>query len=237
MTFEQEQNVFGWHVHNTDGFVESVGVVYGIDSDQVWLQVRRGDKRTIERLDPLVFARAFDEPARLMYLDGAKRIELSEPSAIITGLDHLEGLTVSVLGNGAELQPARVESGQITVEVPVSTAIVGLPFTSELQPMRQEIPLRDGTAQNRNWRVSRVGLYLHESLGGEVCDTPEARPEKLLFRTVSTPLDSGPALFSGDKEVAIESRTDNAVNVVVRTSSPLPFNVGSMTLKLDVYGE
>jgi hypothetical protein len=50
MTYEVEQNVFGWHVHETDGLIESVAVVRGTNADEVWLAVNRGGVRQIERL-------------------------------------------------------------------------------------------------------------------------------------------------------------------------------------------
>lgn len=237
MTFEQEQNVFGWHVHETDGLVESVAVVYGASSDEVWICVNRGGQRFIERLDPLVFARAFDTPSQLMYLDAAKRFESALPTATLDGLAHLEGREVAVLGDGAELAPARVLGGVVTLEAPVSVAIVGLPFVSELQPMRMDIPMRDGTSQHRTFKVSRVGLYLHESLGGEVAGNLDARAEKLQYRRAVTPMDSALPLFTGDKETAIESGAGDGVNVVIRQRSPLPLNIGSLTIKGDVYGE
>jgi hypothetical protein len=65
MTYEVEQNVFGWHVHETDGTVESVAVIRGENTDEVWFQVNRGGVRTIERFDSRVMERRFDERERL----------------------------------------------------------------------------------------------------------------------------------------------------------------------------
>lgn len=237
MTFEQEQNVFGWHVHETDGSVESVAVVYGAESDEVWLQVLRNGKRRIERLDTAVLARRFEESKRLMYLDSAKRFEFAEPSDSLSGLEHLEGRQISVLGDGAELSPVSVLNGSVKIQKPCTTVVVGLPYTSTLQPMRMDVPMRDGTAQHRKWRVSSVGLYLHDSLGGEVADAPGARFEKLQYRQVSTPMGSAPDLFTGEKEIPIESQAREGVDVVIRQSAPFPLNVGSITLKGDIYGE
>src|SRR3954470_12267663 len=41
MTFEKEQNVFGWHVHETDGDIETVAVLHGTPADEVWCGVKR----------------------------------------------------------------------------------------------------------------------------------------------------------------------------------------------------
>lgn len=228
MTYEQEQNVFAWHVHETDGLVESVAVLFGTESDEVWLSVNRDGARGIERLDAKVMARRFDEAETLIYLDAAKRFTGSGLTSL-TGLSHLNGKLVTILRNGIVETTQTVSGGVLTITA-ADDVIVGLPFTSELQPMRLEIPLRDGTAQHRNWRVSRVGLYLHDSRGGEVADAPGERYEQLKYP-------SGTALYSGESETPIESRTRAGVDVVVRTSSARPLNVGSITLKGDVYGE
>ena len=244
MTFEQEQNVFGWHCHETDGVVESVAVIYGEEADEVWLTVRRaaGDGtgaylRTLERLDPKVFARRFDEPESLIYADCATRKTFDTPTTDVEGLPHLEGKQVTILGDGAELPPGRVLDGMIRLPGPVNSVVVGLPYTSQLQPMRMDLPMRDGTAQRRVWRVSRVGLMLHDSMSGEVADAPDARFEALQYRRVSTPMDAPPPLYTGEIETAIESRAREGADVVVQSDAPLPFNVGAMVLKGDVFGE
>lgn len=237
MTFEQEQNVFGWHVHETNGLVESVAVIYGVEADEVWLQVQRNGKRYIERLDSTVVRGDFSNPARLMYLDAAKRFEFVEPSATLTGLEYLEGREITVLGDGAELASVTVIDGQATIEAPCSVVIVGLPFTSELQPMRVELPLRDGTAQNRNWRTARIGLFVHETLGGEVADAPGATFEAIDYREVATPMDSAPPLKTGQVETSVDSEVRDNIELVIRQTAALPLNIGRIVWKGDLYGE
>jgi hypothetical protein len=54
MTYERDQKVVGWHRHVTDGTIESVATIYGINTeDEVWVVVRRVtdgfERRYIER--------------------------------------------------------------------------------------------------------------------------------------------------------------------------------------------
>ena len=229
MTLEVEQNVFGWSVHETDGTIESVAVVYGTDADEVWVSVLRGSARTIERLDPVVFARTFTSYSRMIYLDCAKRVELGAPSATITGLSHLNGKTVTILADGVEHPTCVVSGGSITLASAATTVIVGLPFTSELQPSRVEVQTDKGSAQGKMWRVSRVGTYVHDTRGGQVADSPTSRYEALPY--------SAAGLYTGDVETVIESNARRAVDVSVKTSAPLPFNLGALMLFLDFYGD
>jgi hypothetical protein len=230
LTLEVEQNVFGWHVHETDGLVESVAVVYGADADEVWVSVLRGTARSIERLDPRVFSRRFEEFDRMIYADAAKVIDLAPASATVGGLAHLNGKTVCVLADGVEHPTRVVSGGSITLQAPASRVVVGLPFTSELQPSKREVQTDKGSAQGRLWRVSRVGVFVHDSRGGQVADSPASRFERL-------PFPAGSALYSGDLETAIESNARHNIEATVKTSAPLPLNVGAVVLKLDLYGD
>lgn len=230
LTLEVEQNVFGWHVHETDGLVESVAVIYGEEADEVWVSVLRGTVRSIERLDPRVFARRFDLLDQLIFADAAKVIDLAPASATVGGLAHLDGKTVCVLADGVE-HPARVVTdGAITLAAPAARVVVGLPFTSELQPMRREVQTDKGTAQGNLWRVSRVGVVLHDSRGGQVAEAPASRFESL-------PYPAGSALYTGDLETPVESNARRNIEATVKTSAPLPLNVGALVLKLDLYGD
>lgn len=230
LTLEVEQNVFGWHVHETDGLVESVAVIYGEEADEVWVSVLRGTVRSIERLDPRVFARRFDLLNQLIYADAAKYVLNSPASATVGGLAHLNGKTVVVLADGVEHPTRVVSGGSITLQAPAAHVVVGLPFTSELQPMRREVQTDKGTAQGNLWRVSRVGVVLHDSRGGQVAEAPASRFESL-------PYPAGSALYTGDLETPVESNARRNVEATVKTSAPLPLNVGALVLKLDLYGD
>ncbi len=57
----------------------------------------------------------------------------------ITGLSHLEGETVAILGDGA-VQPSKtVASGSITLQNAVEEAHVGIGYNSDVQPMPIEL--------------------------------------------------------------------------------------------------
>jgi hypothetical protein len=236
MTYEAEQNVFGWHVHNTVGTIESIAVIYGSISDELWLSVNRFGTRRIERLDSAAMNRSFTEPESLIYLDSAKVFTSITDTDTVTGLGHLEGQVVSVLADGAEQPAKRVLGGEIKLDTPAKKVITGLPFTSEIQPMKIQLPLQDGVSEHKPFRLARVGLSLHSSLGGEIADRPSGRFEAINYRRVSTPMDGPPQLFTGLLESMIESRTGDNIEVVIRQTAPLPLNVGGITLKLDIYG-
>jgi hypothetical protein len=209
--------------------LESVAVVYGTDADEVWLSVKRGTRRSIERLDPKVFARDFSEYRKMIFSDCSTRY-LGTPITTVTGLSRFSSKVVTVLADGVVMNGLTVSGGGIlTLPNAASEIVVGLPYTSELQPSWLEVQTPKGSAQGMNWRVSRVSAYVHESEGGEVAEHPDARFEKLPY--------AGAGLYSGDVETVVESNTRKNIHALVRTSDPLPLNIGSLTLKLDLYGD
>lgn len=248
MTFERDQNVVGWSRHPTSGYVESVAVIYGDsgESDQVWLVVRRNingsDTRYVERLDPEVWVK-LDDPATyrdsLIYSDSAIVVTNASPSATIIGLAHLEGETVTVLGDGQVYDDLEVSGGGVTLSQPVTTAIVGLPYTSLLQPSKTEIPLPDGSSRGRKWLMKRAGLNLWNTLGIEYADDDEAVAENWFpvpVREVETVLGEAQELFTGEVDVLnLGSHREN-VDFAIRQTRPLPANILSLVAKFDVHG-
>lgn len=239
MTFENEQNVYGWHRHVTDGTIESVAVVYGADADEVWVTVLRtiGERqiRTVERFDPTAAAMDFSDPSALVYADAAITIEPGGSAEI--SAPHLAGATVSILVDGAR-HPDAVVSGDGTITLDsdgYATAIVGLPFTARLQPWRQEFQMQKGTAQGNRVKVASVVVMLLDSMGGHVADSPTSRQQEIKYREASDPMDEALPLFTGERQVKMASEHRESVDTTVFSSDPFPFNVTALTLKLDVF--
>jgi hypothetical protein len=203
----------------------------------VWVVVKRGDNRFIERFDPNYreSLEASDKTA-WWYLDCAKRIQLEAPTEEISGLDHLEGKTVDVLANGAVEQALTVTAGKITLQRAASNVLVGLPFTSQLTPMPLDPgPMQDGTAQSRKFRVHRIVLRLYKSLGGEV-ETGLNQWDVVFSRSAGDPMDSSPPVFTGDKEIYLARGYESKGNVSVRQAQPLPLTLLGIIPKYEITG-
>jgi hypothetical protein len=241
MTFEKDQNVFGWHRHFTDGFVESIAILHGTPSDEVWCAVRRTiSGETVRTVERMIMRESYSGHSRLIYLDGALLSKTVGARATVTGLEHLEGRTVTAMVNGALAGVHVVTSGAIDLDVPAGEpCVVGLPYCSLLQPMKQEMQLQDGTAQARKFKLNDATVRVHESLGGEMsADAGDERlPWSRLQLEAAQNNDSLPVLLTRDVRVKLESRHQAAVNAAIRTSSPFPLTVTALTLNYDVYGD
>lgn len=60
LTYLAEQQVVAWHQHNTDGTFEDICSVSGVLEDDVYVVVKRGNLRTIEKLETRYFERVED---------------------------------------------------------------------------------------------------------------------------------------------------------------------------------
>jgi hypothetical protein len=231
MTYERSQDVVGWHRHiigGTDTKVESIAVIPNTTGsrDDLWAIIQRTvngqSVRYVEFLTPGL-PEVVTNTIQSTYLDSMLSYDGSTVTSVF-GLDHLEGQTVSVLADGAAHPDRTVSSGSITLNNSYSVVHVGLPYTSTLQTMRIEAGAKDGTAQGKKKRISRVTYRLYNTLGlkhGPSADRLDIIP----FRSSADDMDEAPALFTGDKEVEFPRNWDKDGYIFLVQDQPLPFTV------------
>lgn len=221
LTYDRDQDVLGWHQHTTDGAFESIAVIPhpDLDRDQVWFVVRRTvngtTRRYIEYFDdkgnPYTEYESLNTDSALTYI--------GPPATVFSGLDHLEGKTVAIVGDGAVYPPAVVMNGSVAISDPASRVEIGLPYVSEIETLRPEVQLPGGgTSQGRKKRWAEVVVRLYRSLGAVVFG------ERIPFRAVSDPMGQPPALFSGDKRKS-NLGWDRDGKIMVSQDQPLPCTV------------
>ena len=142
----------------------------------------------------------------------------------ITGLDHLEGQTVSILANGAVHPDKTVSSGAITFRFSVTKAHIGLNFGSTLQTMRIEAGGTEGTAQGKTKRIHEVVLRLVQN-GRCKVGSSETELDRIPFRSSAAAMTKAIPLFTGDKEIEFRGGFDTDGFVVVQQDQPLPLTI------------
>jgi hypothetical protein len=121
--------------------------------------------------------------------------EVRKGVTTITGLSHLEGTTVQIVGNGAVFPDATVTSGEVTVSSEVSEAYVGLAYTTTIKPSRPEFGSPQGITQAKPKRWNHIFVRFLNTLGATI------NGDQMPFRTSADAMGSAPASFSGDKKV------------------------------------
>jgi len=217
LTYEKAEQIFGWHRHTTAGKFERLAVIPHPDGDrdQVWCIVKRiiggQTKRYVEVFEEKDgYYETFETDSSLQYV-GA-------PTAAVSGLSHLEGQTVHILGDGAVHPPQVVTGGAVALQKAASVIEVGLPYTTTMQTVRPELSLADGPSQGRRRRLAKPWALLIDTLGGTL------QGEELPFRSSADPMDQPPALFTGTKIVPDTGWDRDGFITFVQTQ-PLPAEV------------
>ena len=215
--------------------VESITVIPGNNQDELWITVQRTVNGTTRRYVE-VLSNKFD-PLRgsnkinCIFADSALTYD-STAASTISGLDHLESETVSVLGDGSVYSNQAVTSGAISSLSPtVTKATIGLPYTSTVKTLRPEQGGDDGSAQGRTKRVFETTFRFLDTLGAEFAPNGGSFDE-VQFRAGSTPMDISPPLFTGDKTVQFHGSWETEGQVSVRQAQPLPFELSSIITRI-----
>lgn len=233
MTYERDQDVVGWHRHILGGsfgsghaVVESVNVIPSptLDADDVWLIVKRTvNGNTVRYIEYITPEFTGDTAVDSFFVDCGLTYD-GVPANVISGLDHLEGETISVLVDGATHPDVVVTDGQITLNRNGSVVHAGLPYMSNAQTLRIEAGAADGTAQGKTKRIHRVTFRLYKTLGVKFGPN-ENKLDILPFRTSADEMGSPPALYTGDKSVTWNNGYETDGYMYFRQDQPLPLTI------------
>jgi hypothetical protein len=246
-TLDKSLDIIAWNPHDTDGAFESVAVIPHGDEEQVWFIVRRnigGEiKRYVERLQSNWFPLATDAEADLTAtppvtssfswgytLDCAKAFSFDPAQTTITGLDHLEGKTVQVIADGAQLSQRMVAGGEITIERAANTVLVGLMFSPSMRLLPPEVSSSNGTIQGNAISVHEVIVKLYKTIGCTLNGD-----EIALNRSIAPSLiDAAPVLFSGDARESRLGWSNSDNEITIGQANPFPFHVLSIVRNISV---
>lgn len=227
-TYNKSQDITAWHLHTTGsttctGLFQDVEVIPVSDHDQVWFIVKRtiggNDHYYIEYLAP-DFG---DDQKECWFVDCGLRYS-GTGATQVSGLDHLEGATVSILADGAPRPNTTVASGTIAIGTAASVVIAGLPFIPILEPMDLETKEADGTSQGRRSKIHSVVIRFYKTLGANI-GSSAGTLDTIPFRTPSDPMDQPPPLFTGDKVVPFPGGWDRHKYIRITQEQPLPLTV------------
>ncbi len=238
-TYDSDFKIAGWHRHRLGGDagqgwgeVESIDVIPGTDHDELWMVVKRtingGTKRYIEYL-----TQPFDD--ELLTKEDAVQVDSALVYAgaaadTVSGLDHVEGETISILANGAIDPVQAVVGGSVSLQGGRTTtkAAFGLGYTATARTLRLGVSDAEGTILGQKVRVGRVIVDVLASLltkAGTALDSLEV----VVLRDGADPMDSSPPLFTGSREVVIDDDWETGGQVYLVQDVPLPATIRAIT--------
>lgn len=231
LTYLPEQSVGAWHRHDTThGWFESVAAVPEGDEDVLYAVVRRvingQTKRYIERMNE----RHFDDVSHSVFVDCASTYEGAETTTL-SGLNYLEGETVSILANGCVLPQQEVKNGSITLSQASTLVQVGLPITADLQTLPVALQLNDGSyAMGHMKNVNEVWVRVYQSsaiFSGSTFDDMTELKQRTTER-----YGAPPELVSREVSLVLHPDWNDTGTVCIRQKEPLPLTVVSIAYEL-----
>jgi len=217
-TSEQTDNIL------THAKVESVAVIDGdADEDQVWVIVQRwingAIRRYVEYFTPFDFNK---DVTAFHYLDSGLSY-VGEETSSLTGLDHLEGEVVDVIGEGSTQTSKTVSGGAISIDNATEQAKVGLLYTSDLQTMRLDEGYTE-TTQTKTKRIYDLSVRFQDTVGAKV-GPDAANLTSIDFRASGSPMNLPIPLFTGDKSVEFDTGYGTEGLVYVQQPQALPMTI------------
>lgn len=326
LTYLPEQQLVGWHWHDTDGFIESIACIPEGQEDVLYMVVRRLvngiQKRFVERMATrqiLSIEDAFFVDCGLTYdgrnTDSTKTMTLSggttwgypevvtmtamghtpftvgsvgvqyslkktiidenddttvetvrvevvgytsssvvtvklliicpeslrgnavttwaRQAKTITGLNHLEGRTISILADGSVHPPRVVVAGAVTLQEAAGVAHMGLPYHSDMETLDLELKSANETALDKKIAVTSLTVLVEESRGIFAGKDKNSLYEAKTDRdTYEQPLD----LLTGQTEIPISNDWQGKGRVFIRQSDPLPLSVLAVIPEVTIGG-
>ena len=217
--------------------VESLSVIPSSNNgeEELWMIVQRTidgvTRRYIEFMEATFDTRESSTKKNAFFIDSGLSYN-STATATISGLDHLEGQTVSILGDGSVYAAQSVTSGGISSLAPaVSEVQIGLSYESIVKTLRPEAGADDGTAQGKTKRVFDLTARFIQTLGAKVSEDG-INYDEIQFRAGSSSMDGSPPLFSGDKQIQFRGGWETEGQVYIKQDQPLPIHITAILTRL-----
>lgn len=238
LTYQREHQVWGWHQHSTQGEFESIASVTEGDRDAVYTIVKRNingtDVRYVERLEKRESTNAED----CFYVDSGLTYD-GPPATVISGLDHLEGETVSILTDGYTVSDQVVSGGQVTLQRAASKVHVGLSYTPVIETLDIDTPSPSQTLKAQSVSVSKVTIEVEGTRGGFIGPLQDMS-DNVLMSEIKPRFDSDNydaiALKTYKADVHIQPQWSKGGGLRIEQRAPLPMAILSVIPQIDIGG-
>jgi len=265
VTYIPQNSIVAWHRHKIGGSYEysntrggdptgylttdqTHGVVVDMatipyeDQDQLWMLVRRtiptadGSNshtiiETIEVLEDWMQEEAIDASR---FMDGHV---VASNGTTVTGLGHLEGLSVKMLGDGAQLDDKTVSSATADsgASSNFTTLVAGLGYQSKLVTLPVAVGPGGNVRIGNKKRLHRAWVKLHRTPNIKYGVYPASEADntisELVTRTVSDNYGDPPTLLTGVEELVPISQGFTDAQFQIQMDDSLPVNI--LALELD----
>jgi hypothetical protein len=144
----------------------------------------------------------------------------------ISGLEHLEGKTVTILADGGTIPDEVVSGGEITLETDAFVAVVGLGY----QSVYKSLPVETGPAKKK--RIHLIDMRFYRTAGIEM-GRDEDNTQAVFLRDPATLLGMPELLFTGLKDsLKPNTSADEEGQFVILQNKPYPMCILAIILNM-----
>lgn len=232
LSYLRQQEVTGWTKHSsTNGLFESVAAIQEENEDRLYAVVKRTingtARRYIERMKTLRFTSDIEQA---FYVDSGLSYS-GTSTTTISGLDHLEGQTLTVLADGSQQPNVTVTNGSVTLQEAAEVVHLGLGYTGTLRSLPVAFQI-EALGQGRVKNVNRVYIRFVNSRGAFAGPSLDRMTE--IKQRTTEGYGVATALTSDEHEIPIYGDWTRGGQVYIQQSAPLPCTVSAVILELQI---
>lgn len=159
-----------------------------------------------------------------------KQWTLDIPTKVMTGLWHLEGETVSILGDGSVFPPQVVTNGRITLPEYVTRCHIGLAYTARAKTLPPTSS--QGVIEGKRKTVNSIAVRLDKTRGVK---SGRALDELYPMRERKNEVPGLPTeMINGIEHQIISTNWDDNGQTYMVQTDPLPVTILSVIQELDI---
>lgn len=165
-----------------------------------------------------------DDPNDTPFQAAAGQWTLARPTTVFTGLDYLNGTTVSILADGSVQEPQQVVNGTITLQNPATKVVAGIGFTAQVKTMPLDLGNERDTIQGKRKKINACSLRVSNTRGLEFGNSFDVMfPIKEMNPNVQ--LGTQIPLVTGDEWVVWDPSWNIYGQLCMQTTDPLPVTI------------
>lgn len=163
---------------------------------------------------------------------------ISVPTTSVSGLNHLEGMEVAILGDGNVVTNQTVTNGGITLPQAFSAITIGLPYICQAQTLYLDQQIPEGTMQGKRKNIQAVTVRMEASRGMQVGTN---QPDQSTQPNQSSPMWTGMREFkernasifagtaiplhTGDERILVNGSWSKPGQIAIQQTYCLPANI------------
>ncbi len=152
LTSFRAEDLQSWTEQITDGAFLSVAIL----GETAYFLIKRGENYFLECFN------------NTLHTDAGITRELESATTTFTSLNHLNGKTVSIVGDGIVMEPMEVQNNQLVLPHAVEKIEIGLPFTHIIIPLPPVASANNGAAPVSSCRLVRAVFRLVDTFSLEI---------------------------------------------------------------------